>query len=131
MQGLPRRRSGLPGLLALTQKCSDFRTLRGGKGATKSRALQRCGGRGESQRLPQLLPLGDSKRKGAVEHVACTEGIDGVDREGGGFLQLAVLVEPDGAARPARARQERLRQLGDLVQRLTVVADVGGLLQRL
>ena len=42
-----------------------------------------------------------------------------------------VLVEPDRAPRAPGARQERRGQLGDLLQRLGVVGDVGGLLQRL
>ena len=42
-----------------------------------------------------------------------------------------VLVEPDRALGAAGARQERRRQFGDLLQRLAVVGDPGGLLQRL
>src|SRR5437867_3525498 len=120
MQGPLWGESGLTGLLALTQKCSHFSTLRGGKGAPEAGAFQRCGGGGEAQRLPQLLALGDGQRKGAVEDVAGAQRIDGMDVEGGRLLQLAVLVEPDGAARPARAREERFCQFGDLVQRLAV-----------
>src|SRR5438445_5938459 len=106
-------RSGVAGRLALAQKRCDFSTLRGGKGAPEAGAFQRRGGGGESQRLRQFLPLRNGQRKGAVEYVAGAQRIDGVDGEGGGFPQLAVRVEPDGAPGPARAGQERLRQSGD------------------
>ena len=95
----------------MAQKVRYFSTLRGGKSAPETGAFQRRGGGGEPQRLPQVLTLGDGERKGAMENVTGAERIHGVDREGRGLLQLALLVEPDRAARSARSRQKRLGQL--------------------
>src|SRR5277367_2188377 len=113
---------------ALAQKLFNFSTLRGGKGAPEAGAFQGCSGGSEPQRLPQPLLFGDGERKGAMEDIARAERIHRVHREGRGLLQTALVVEPDRAARAARARQERRRQLGDLFQRLAVVGDVSGLL---
>src|SRR5271156_5325489 len=117
--------------LALAQKLFNFSTLWGSKGTTEAGAFQGCGGRGESQRFPQLLILGDGERKCAMENVPGAERIHGVDREGRRLLQIALLVEPDRALGSAGAGQERRRQPGKLFQRLAVIGDVGGLLQRL
>src|ERR1700761_958104 len=80
-------RRGRRGGPALSQKLFNFRTLRGGEGAAKAGAFQRCGGGSESERLVQLLTFGDRQRKGAVEDVAGAQGIHGVDREGRRFFQ--------------------------------------------
>src|SRR5882757_7615305 len=125
-----RARPSGGGALVLAQKCFNFSTLRGREGAPEPGAFQRCGGGGESERLSQFLLLGDGERKGAVEHVAGAQRIHGVNREGRRLLDRPVLVEPDGAPGPPRARQKRLGQLGDLVQRLGALGDSGGLPQR-
>ena len=97
---------GRGGRLALAQKLFHFNTLRGGKGAAMAGAFQRRGGGGESQRLPQFLLFSDRERERAMENIAGAQRVDGVDREGRRLLQMALLVEPDRAFRPARPRQE-------------------------
>jgi hypothetical protein len=119
------------GSLAVAQKRFNFSTLRGSKGTTEAGAFQGCSGGGEAQRLPQLLFFSNCERKRAMEDVPGAQRIDGVDREGRGLLQLAVLVESDRAARAAGAGEEGRRQSRDLFQRCAVVGDIGGLLQGL
>jgi hypothetical protein len=114
--------------LALAQKLFHFSPLRGGKGAAETRAFQRRRGRSEPQRLPQFLLFGNRKRERAMENVAGAQCVHGVHRESRRLLQIALLVEPDRALRPARPRQERRRQFGDLLQGLAIVGDAGGLL---
>src|SRR6266481_7534855 len=94
------------GSSTLVQKFFNFRTLRGSKSPTEAGAFQGCSGRGESQRLPQLLIFGDRERKRAMENIPGAERIHRVDRECRRLLQIAVLVEPDRALGPARAGQE-------------------------
>src|SRR4051794_35664282 len=117
MQARLFRAPGRAGPLALAQKRHDFSTLRGSKGAAKACAFQGRRGGGESQRLTQFLPLGNGERKGAMKDVSGAERIYGVDREGGGLLDAALSIEPNGASWPPCARQERFRQFGDLLQR--------------
>src|ERR1700709_984434 len=100
-----RARPSGGGALVLAQKCFNFSTLRGREGAPEPGAFQRCGGGGESERLAELLLLGDGERKGAVEHVAGTQGIHGVEVGGRRLLAGTMLVQPDGTLRAAGARQ--------------------------
>src|ERR1700758_1427507 len=88
----------------LGQKRFNFSTLRGSKGATKAGAFQGCGGRGESERFLEVLAFGDGQGKGAMEDVPGAKRIHGMHREGRRLLQLSPIVEPDRAARAARAR---------------------------
>src|SRR5262249_56989113 len=53
----------------LGQKRFNFSTLRGSKGSTEAGAFQGCSGRGESERLLEVLPFRDGESKVAVEHV--------------------------------------------------------------
>src|ERR1700687_2230595 len=121
----PGRASGV----ALAQKFFNFSTLRGGKGTTEAGAFQRCGGGSETQRLRQILLLGDRERERAMEHVAGAQRIHGMDREGRRWRHVLLFVEPDGALRAPGSRQKRWGQLRNLFQRLGVVGDAGGLLQ--
>ena len=65
MAGLGRPRS-----LILGQKRFNFSTLRRSEGATEAGAFQRRGGGGESQRVPEVLLLGQGERKRPMEDVA-------------------------------------------------------------
>src|ERR1043166_947821 len=103
---------------APTQKLFNFKALRGCKGAPEADAFQRCGGGGEQQGLAKLLLFGDRQRKGAVEDAAGPQRVDGVHGEGRGFLQFAMLVEPDRAARAAGGGEEGGGKPGDPLQGL-------------
>src|SRR5882724_3628416 len=97
---------GRPRAFALAQKRFNFSTLRCSEGTTKAGAFQRRRGGRESQRLSEVLLLGEGERERPVENVASPQRIDGVDRKRRGLLQLAFFIEPDRASRSARPRQE-------------------------
>src|SRR5664279_479406 len=123
-------RRAAPAATRLSQKTFNFRTLRGSKGAPEARAFQCRGGGGERQRLPDVHTLGDRERERTVKDVAGAERIHANNRERWRLLQAAELIEPDGAVRSAGAGQEGRGELGNLLERPTVVGDASGLLQR-
>src|SRR5258708_19880838 len=93
----------------MAQKLLDFSTLRGSKGTAETGAFQGCSGGGKPQGARDVLIFGDGKRKRAMEHVAGTQRIDRMHREGRGLLQVLGFAEPDGAfptagSPPARRR---------------------------
>ena len=90
----------------MTQKLIHFSALWGGKSPAETSAFQRRGGGSEPKRLGQILVLGDGEGEGAMEHVAGAQRVHGMDRERRRLLQIALLVEPDRAFRPARPCQE-------------------------
>src|SRR3982751_7132309 len=92
--------------LAMAQKFFNFSALRRGKGTAKASAFQGRRRGSEPQRAWHVLVFGDGERKRAMEHVAGAQRVHGVHRKGRRLLQGAALVEPDGALRAPRPRQE-------------------------
>ena len=98
-------RPGPRGGAVLLQKLFNFKTLRGGKGAAEAGAFQSCRSGRKSQRLPQLLALGDRQREGAMEDVAGAQRIHGVECKGGRLQQVSV------RARSCRAGRASLQEM--------------------
>ena len=80
--------------------------MRSREGPAETGALQRGGGRGEPERVAQILVFSDRQRKSAMENVARAQRIYGVHREGRGLLQVLLRVEPDCPLCPAGPCEE-------------------------
>src|SRR5471032_177083 len=113
------------------QKRFHFRTLRTGEGTSETGAFQRCRRGSKAERIRDVLVFSDRQRKCAVENIARAKRVNRVHRKSRRLLELLALVEPDGAARSARAGQKRRRQLCHSLKRSSVVRNPRSGLQRL